>query len=414
MLTADLIRTWKKGPYVGPKYLRTDSEAHLQLTRELIGLFTEHKGRPRGELLAALKRHLAESPDYLIHRGFCKLLLERAEFAVATKSDQEPRALRERLFRLAALNHPLALHPTLSHPVTREDILVAVAEELRADPEALLHDLYADLPLCHAMVAFDPPTPEWLLNRYNVAQAQGILYRCTRMRIIAYRNLPARYKQLFKFIKFYRLLHAITGDLDSGYEIVLDGPLSLFRMTRKYGIHLAGFFPALLLCTRWRMEAEILLSEEDVRSFVMKSDDHPLDSHYRDLTRYDSLLEETFAERFERLQSDWILERETEIVNLKETVFIPDFAFHHKEDGRRALLEIVGFWRSDYLRRKLEKLKRAGLKNLVVAVSENLKADEEAFKALPGSVYFFKTTIDPQEVLKRVEQVADLLPHPPP
>lgn len=407
MLTADLIRFWKKGPYVGPNYLRTGSGAYLQLAQELIGLFTEHKGRSKGELLSALKRHLAESPDYLIHRGLSKLLFERAEFSVVTKSGQEPRALRERLFHLSAENHPLALRPSLSHPVTREDILVACAEELRTDPEALLHDLYADLPERHVMVAFDPPTPEWLLNRYNVALAQGLLYRCTRMRIIAYRNLPARYKQLFKFIKFFRLLHAITGDLESGYEITLDGPLSLFRLTRKYGLHLAGFFPALLLCTRWRMEAEILLSEEDIRSFVMASDDHPLASHYQDLTRYDSLLEETFAERFERLQSDWILERETEIVNLKDTVFIPDFAFRHKKDGRRALLEIVGFWRSDYLQRKLEKLKRAGLKNLVVAVSENLKADQEAFKALPGAVCFFKTTIDPKEVLKQVEQVAE-------
>ena len=44
------------------------------------------------------------------------------------------------------------------------------------------------------------------------------------------------------------LMHQVQGDLDSGYEIVLDGPASLFRLTDKYGLRMAGFLPALLLC----------------------------------------------------------------------------------------------------------------------------------------------------------------------
>ena len=82
------------------------------------------------------------------------------------------------------------------------------------------------------------------------------------------------------------------------------------------------------------------------------------------------------------------------------------FTFKHKSDGRVALLEIVGFWRSDYLRRKLDKLRRAGLEHLVIAVSNTLKVSEEDFQDIPGSVFFFKTSIDPKEVLKRIEEVA--------
>jgi Uncharacterized conserved protein len=106
------------------------------------------------------------------------------------------------------------------------------------------------------------------------------------------------------------------------------------------------------------------------------------------------------------METDWALERETEIVNLKDTVFIPDFAFRNKTDGRIGLLEIVGFWRSDYLKRKLDKLKRAGLQNLIVAVSENLNASREDFEEVPGSVFFFKTSIDPKEIVRRLEEVA--------
>ncbi len=406
MLTSDLIRTWRKGPYTGPKYIDAASPLYLNLAHHLIDLFLEFKGRTRGELQDALKEHMADSPDYLIHRGFSKLLLDRSEFEISQKSGLNPKILREKLFLKAVEEAPVIINPDMIHPATKHDIFTAIAAELNTDAETVAAEMYADLPQNHVLSIFDPPTPEWLLNRYNVALAQGILYRCVRMRLIAYRNIPVRYKQLFKFIKFYRLLHSITGDLDSGYEILLDGPVSMFRLSKKYGLQMATFLPALLLCTKWKMEAEIVTGEDQKRYFVLSSSDHPLESHYKDATQYDSLLEEKFAKKFKKLDSGWKMERETEIVNLKDTVFIPDFTFKHQEDGRVALLEIVGFWRSDYLRRKLDKLRRAGLSNLVIAVSNTLKVSEEDFEDIPGSVFFFKTAIDPKEVLKRLKDVA--------
>lgn len=406
MLTAELLRTWKKGPYTGPKYIKPDGEGYLKLAEELINLVEAHKGKTRGEIQDALRLHLADSPDYLIHRGFSKLLLDMCEFHIVVAGGLEPSILRKKLFQLAAENRPVVLNPDIIHPVTRDDILLTIASELQISSEMVLSDMYADLPDNHILATFEPPAPIWLIHRYNVALAQAILYNCVRMRLIAYRNIPARYKQLFKFIKFYQLMHSVTGDLDSGYEILLDGPASMFRLSKKYGIRMATFFPALLLCTKWKMEAEIVYPNEDRRYFVLDSESHKLESHYKDATQYDSLLEEKFAERFEKLNSDWILERETEIVNLKDTVFIPDFAFRHKQDGRLGLLEIVGFWRTDYIERKLTKLRRAGLQNLVIAVSEDLNVSESDFKGVPGSIFFFKTVIDPKEVLSRLEQIA--------
>ncbi|MBI4641270.1 MAG: DUF790 family protein, partial [Candidatus Tectomicrobia bacterium] len=127
-------------------------------------------------------------------------------------------------------------------------------------------------------------------------------------------------------------------------------------------------------------------------------------SHYRDQTMYDSLLEETFAERFEKAETNWKLERETEIINLKETVFIPDFAFRHP-DGRTALLEIIGFWRPEYLRRKLDKLRRARRDDIVIAVSRDLNVSEDDFHDIPGSLLFFKTRLEPKAVIEKLEQL---------
>jgi len=278
---------------------------------------------------------------------------------------------------------------------------VALQYEITA--EQVSDSLYADLAENHRLSTFNPPTAHFLLNRYNVALCQAMLYRCKEMRLSVHRNIPARYKQLFKFIKFYRLIHAITGDLDAGYEIVLDGPVSMFRHSQKYGIQMAVFLPALLLCTRWTMRAEIQRRDGRKQEFVMDNK-LGLESHYRDQTQYDSLLEQAFAERFEKTKSDWKMERETEIINLKETVMIPDFAFRHA-DGRTALVEIMGYWRPEYLRRKLEKLRRAQRKDLIVAVSQNLNVSEDDFADIPGGVFFFKNRVQPQDVIRQLEMV---------
>jgi predicted nuclease of restriction endonuclease-like RecB superfamily len=278
-----------------------------------------------------------------------------------------------------------------------------VAREYRTDPEQIAWALYADLSEHHVLTRFDAPTPEWLLRRYNVALAQALLYRCVQMKLSVFRNIPSRYKQLFKFIKFYQLMHTIQGDLDGGYEVLLDGPVSLFRLSQKYGVQLAVFLPALLLCTRWKMEAEIVMPDGTRRYFPL-DESVGLVSHYHDSTMYDSLLERTFAERFSSIDSGWQIEREVAIINLKDTVFIPDFAFRHA-DGRTALLEIVGFWRRDYLEKKIMKLKRAGRADMVVAVSADLNVGEDDLREVSGSILFFKNRINPHEVIARLEQV---------
>jgi hypothetical protein len=402
MLTSDLLQIRSEGPYLYPRYIKVEAARFLGMAEELIAIYTDHQGKTRRELTEALNRYAEDSTDYRIQRGLAKLLGDdRCEFT--ERSVASPSEIRQRLFALARENHPVVLQPDLIHPVTKDDLLLEVAREYKTEPEQVAWALYADLSENHILTRFDPPTSEWLLQRYNVALAQALLYRCIRMKLSVFRNIPSRYKQLFKFIKFYQLMHAIQGDLDSGYEVFLDGPVSMFRLSQKYGLQLAIFLPALLLCTRWKMEAEIVMPDGSHRFFPL-DESTGLVSHYRDSTMYDSLLERTFAERFAEIDSDWQIEREVAIINLKETVFIPDFAFRHS-DGRTALLEIVGFWRPDYLEKKIMKLKRSGRTDMVVAVSADLNVGEEDFREVPGSVFFFKNRINPKEVVTRLEQV---------
>ncbi len=402
MLTSDLLLTRTEGPYLYPRYVRTDAPRFTRMAEELIAIYADHQGKPRRELTVALNQYAEDRTDFRIQRGLAKLLRDdRCEFE--EQAVAPPLEVRRRLFAFARENHPVVLQPDHIHPVTKDELIAEVAREYTAEPEQIAWALYADLAENHILTRFDPPEPAWLLQRYNVALAQALLYRCIRMKLSVFRNIPSRYKQLFKFIKFYQLMHAIEGDLDSGYEILLDGPVSMFRLSQKYGLKLAVFLPALLLCTRWKMEAEIVTAAGEHRYFPLDESAN-LVSHYRDSTMYDSLLEKTFAERFLAIESGWKIEREVAIINLKETVFIPDFAFRHT-DGRTALMEIVGYWRPEYLEKKLMKLRRSGRQDMVIAVSANLNVSQDDFTDVPGRVFFFKNRINPKEVIARLEQV---------
>ncbi len=402
MLTSDLLLTRTEGPYLYPRYVRTDAPRFTRMAEELIAIYAAHAGKPRRDLTTALSQYAEDRTDFRIQRGLAKLLRDdRCEFE--EQAAVPPLEVRRRLFALARENHPVVLQPDHIHPVTKDELIAEVAREYKAEPEQIAWALYADLAENHILTRFDPSEPAWLLQRYNVALAQALLYRCVRMKLSVFRNIPSRYKQLFKFIKFYQLMHAIEGDLDSGYEILLDGPVSMFRLSQKYGLKLAVFLPALLLCTRWKMEAEIVTAEGEQRYFPLDESSN-LVSHYRDSTMYDSLLEKTFAERFHATESGWEIEREVAIINLKETVFIPDFAFRHA-DGRTALMEIVGYWRPEYLKKKLMKLRRSGREDMVIAVSANLNVSQDDFTDVPGRVFFFKNRINPKEVIARLEQV---------
>jgi predicted nuclease of restriction endonuclease-like RecB superfamily len=260
-------------------------------------------------------------------------------------------------------------------------VLEAVAPRYQLDAETLREALYADLPEHHLLTALPDFTPDqrWW-NRYNLAQAQGLLYSALYLRLTAHRNVPGEYRRLFRHLKFHGLMYAVEGHLDDGYQIYVDGPASLFKQTRKYGLQMAVFLPALLRVSRWEMEA-VLQRDDQELSYRLDSQS-PLKPLGAAPPAYDSLLEESFVRRWEKLATPWTLEREVEIVDLKGTVFVPDFALRHP-DGRIAHVEIMGFWHPDYLRRKLDKLRRAAMPDLIVAVSERLNVGADDFRMFP-------------------------------
>jgi len=169
---------------------------------------------------------------------------------------------------------------------------------------------------------------------------------------------------------------------------------------------MANFLPALPLCDRWEMRAEIL-DEDTVSGSNRLTLDYTdgLVSHYSTGQKFDSDIERSLARKWERSNTDWALQREDDVFDLGAEVMIPDFAIEHP-DGRRTIIEIVGFWTPEYLQSKLAKIRQVDVDNFVLAVSERLDCANEDFGNASERVLWFKSGIHVYDVVELAEEYA--------
>jgi hypothetical protein len=404
MLPTELLINRQNGEEIIPKRLPINAQT-CGIATELITCFQNAIGGTQGELDRQLLELEGDSPDYRLKRGLAHIL--KSSFCTfEIVSPLEPPLLRQRVFALSAQSvpSPHASETTLQH------LSIALSQELNHEvlPAQIRTGLYADLQENRILTQFDDPAPEALLHRYNLSQVQGVFYRASQMTLNAHRNVPGEYKLLFRYLKLFQLMTYIEGDADHGFTITIDGPTSLFKPSTRYGLAIAKLLPALLHVTKWSLKAT--LQSRDPYTGTLKTgrfnlnDNCGLVTHYPPGKPYDSMLEAAFANRWESQKTDWVLEREVDLIPIPGSVMIPDFRLVHP-DGRTFLLEIVGYWRPEYLQRKFSQVRRSECDNLILAISERLNLEKAGVKIenVPAKIVWFKDKLSPKVVLELLE-----------
>jgi uncharacterized protein len=390
MLTGNLVRVkTTKNQRIIPFYLNRDSPQWLEVAESLLLVFREGVGLTRGEIEAEVEELFGEGMATLAHRGLAKVLEDRAEFEVV--ADVPPETLRDKVFLAAAEYRKHLRAGGHRAPFRREEVLTAVAEELRLEPERVAATLFADLKDENRMLKFEDLSAQRLIDRYNVALAQAVLLRSVLVQAEVRNERPARYRQLFRQLKFHRLLYRVEGSMERGYTLHIDGPLSLFSATNKYGLQMALWLPTLLHCQDFRLDAELRWGpKREPRTFHLEANDG-LTSHQADTGTYVPAELTAFVDRFRQVAPAWELTESTEVLELgREGVWVPDYRFIHKASGVDVFVEVVGFWKRASLERLLRLLPRFGPKRYVLAISDRLKVDEEALGELTGPILRFK------------------------
>lgn len=419
MLTSTLVRVRQARQNLIPCYLETDDPAWLESAERLIELFRGHVNGTRGELEEEIEEIFGDATAQQVHRGLAKLLEDRCEFAVV--SAQPPDQVRAAVFRAATeLRQQVGnivfteggeQRPSPQH-FDRDAVLAQVAQELNAAPAVVEQSLYADLRSEQQLVEFKDISAERLLQRYNVALAQAVLLKAASVEVIIRDEPPQRYRQLLRLIKFNRLLCEVEAVADNAYRLRLDGPLSLFSSTQKYGLQLALFLPAVLLCKDFELTADVRWGpKRSPKKFRLESDDR-LVSHQADTGTFVPAELGMFADMFRKKIADWDIVEQVELLPLGTGFWVPDFQLIHRPTSQVVYLEVLGFWRKASAAQHLDRLRQHASAPFVLAVSEQLHVEDADLDGLPAGLYRFRQMPLADEVARLATELISAKKHP--
>ncbi len=400
MLTGKMVTVRYAKDRIVPRYLDLQNDTWHEVAERLLALFRGQEGRTRGELEEDQREAVGDDPSQLVHQGLNKLLEDRCEFE--TVSGHPPEELRDEVFRIAAERRKQS---SLTSPFERTAVLAEVGTKLSLPPDVVEQGLFADLKSEQRLVKFRDISVEHLLQRYNVALAQAVLLRATRVSVIVRNEPPQRYRQLLRQVKFHRLICDMEKIGPESHQLNLDGPMSLFSATNKYGLQLALFLPAVLLCRDFELKAELRWGpQRRPKTFLLTPRDG-LVSHYADSGMYVPPELAMFVELFRKRVEDWELVEETEIFPLGDSFWVPDFRLVHRASKKQVLLEVLGFWRRSSAERHLERLRQQVRKPFLLAVSEQLHIDEAELEGLPAGIHRFRNLPLPDEIARLAGEI---------
>jgi hypothetical protein len=402
VLTGKLVRVRYARDRIIPHYLDLENATWHEVAERLLMLFRGQEGRTRGELEEDQRELVGDDPGQLVHQGLHKLLEDRCEFE--TVSGHPPDELREAVFRTAAERRKTA---TIAAPFERTAVLAEVGAKFSLSPEVIEAGLFADLKSEQRLVKFKDISADHLLQRYNVALAQAVLLRATRVSVTVRNESPPRYRQLLRQIKFHRLLCEMEKLGENSHRLHLDGPMSLFSATNKYGLQLALFLPAVLLCRDFEVTADLRWGpQRKPKTFLLTPRDG-LVSHHADSGMFVPPELAMFVELFRKRVDGWDLIEETEVFPLGDGFWVPDFRLVHRATQRQVLLEVLGFWRRSSAERHLQRLRQEVRQPFLLAVSEQLHIAEEELNGLPAGIHRFRNMPLPDEIARLAQEIVD-------
>jgi len=344
-------------------------------------------GNPPG--VPAFDRRLVGAVGKLVRDG---LRFEETPAEAAT-------ALRRTLFREAAARRAAG-----AGPFDRAALLDDVARSRETTPAALERELFADRPGAQRLLAVEVRAPALMAADFELAEAQAVLLRATKVEAEVQARDAAAYRRLFRSLKFLRLLPVITRTA-AGYRVEMDGPLSLFQASAKYGLQLALALPAIAACDRWTIAADVRWGAERrplrFRLGGAAATGAPTRSELPDELA-------TFVAAFERAETGWRVEREPAILDLPGAgLCVPDLAFVRERDGARVAFELLGFWSREAVFRRVD-LVRAGLpQRILFAASKTLRVGEAVLDDTPtAALYVFSRVLAVRAVLDHLERLS--------
>ena len=399
MLTADLVRaTCRSGQLhvtalTGKQRVRAE-----ELAAAYLEIAAAHVGSAQRELKEAFAAVEVASREVKLAAGLLKLIEDACEFDAESAVD--PRTLRSQLFLLAAAARR---EHSKERPFDRAALLESAGNAHGLPADRLEQALYSDLKSEHRLLRAAQLSPAALLARYDLAQLQAVLLRAVKISAHIACSSPAGYRDIFRKLKFRRLLFQVQPEPDGGYRVDIDGPFSLFESVTKYGLQIALMLPSLLAADRLSLRADLRWGKARTpATFRLEHHGAGADDVQAPLPDEVGALLDAFSSARE----GWTAQPADSVLDLPGVgLCIPDLRFTHRS-GASVFLEVLGYWSRDAVWRRVEMVQRGLSAKLLFAASERLRVSEQVLADHPsGALYVYKSSLSAKAVLDHLERL---------
>ena len=309
------------------------------------------------------------------------------------KGGVDPEELRRTLFAAVWDAHTTGGREGDLFSMDRETLLESIASRFEIDPADIGDALFADTP-AERRLFFPSGERETVareaIRTVNLERLRAGLRDAVGLSL----QFPARstggtdYVRLLWDARRFGLMYDAS---QAGNSITMDlsGPYTLFAKTTMYGNRLFEFTRQVLEYAggEWKLRVDLLVREKggktNIRNFWL---DASLRSFFVAIDR-DPVMsvrsgdEEAFQKYFLKLSSAWRLQYEGALVPLqgkgRTFVMVPDFVARLPHSSIEVLIEIVGFWKAEYLQKKMEKVRLLGNRRLMLIVNSKLSVTRE-------------------------------------
>ena len=395
MLTGDLIFTSRNGKYIKPAFVSNDDPELLQLAANLISICLKaEKNHIARNLLEAdfADFKVLNSKAYPVN-AMQKLLTDRIVFCQAGSPEDNRTLRKELLIKSAALLKNGNFQKYLEF-----------TENNSCDP-------YCDLPEFDIVSKFQMLSVAELLNRYNVALVQALLFRAEKLTVTADSPEPEELRKMLKYLKFFRLLCDISKTPSGALKLEISGPLSLFGSTRKYALNLAAFFPAVIKLKEWSLRADIAGRSSTA---VLKLDQTSgLVSHYNHFSSFVPEEIKLFHRIFNEKSTIWQITGKTPLfVAGKGHYIAPDISFCNRENQRTIHLELFHRWHSRQIESRMEQLERNSGLPIILGIDRAVCSEEyfeelsKKYPAAAGRCFRFRDFPGVDTVVRMLDKVS--------
>jgi uncharacterized protein len=379
MLTRELLLFRVRDGRLRPSFVRTQEPGLRALTGELIAEVEAGHGRSRDEVEEALELRAGAYARPKVARGLVKLLVDRMDFDEPSEGLAQARAL--------AFHQAARVLRSLPAGATVEDYEARLAQALPRPLPEVRESLYADLPGRRRLRGWEALGPVALLERYNLALAQGHLLDARRLTLRARAPELSRVRKVLRWLRFCRLVAEARRDGDD-WTLEVEGPGAMLSLPKKYGLQLASFLTVVPVLERWELTAWVESARR--RAVLVLDETAPLVSPHAGALGHVPPEVASLAGSF--ADAEW----EVDSLPLPRHVgaaglCVPDLTFRHRRTGREVALELFHAWHAAPLARRLEELRSRPDEGLLLGVDRSLAKEpglREQLEAHPQVVLF--------------------------